>query len=254
MPTQTPPRTLGRRAGATALTAAFAAGAAWFGAPSALAAPGDGGDIRIHEVGVPFGVSKDDPRVCRFYLDAVNFDSLTSISYTIQPQPPLPNTAETSGTIALAGGAGHTDPLGLADGQYTLTWTVPGETAPPTPQPGTTRQKVFRVDCHHRGDRDIRDRDRDSAVADRDRDPGASDRGSGASDRGSGASDRGAGASDRDRDPGQAPRGGVHAGGGGLADTAGALSPVAGAAGVGLVAAAGVVYFRVTRRRPDGAA
>ncbi|GGZ92759.1 hypothetical protein ACFOOM_26755 [Streptomyces echinoruber] len=237
MPTQTPPRTLGRRAGATALTAVFAAGAAWFGAPSALAAPGDGGDIRIHEVGVPFGVSKDDPRVCRFYLDAVNFDSLTSISYTIQPQPPLPNTAETSGTIALAGGAGHTDPLGLADGQYTLTWTVPGETAPPTPQPGTTRQKVFRVDCHHREDRDIRDRDRDrdSAVAGRgrDRDPVASD---------------------RDRDPGQAPRGGVHAGGGGLADTAGALSPVAGAAGVGLVAAAGVVYFRVTRRRPDGAA
>ncbi|MFE9902498.1 hypothetical protein [Streptomyces achromogenes] len=46
----------------------------------------------------------------------------------------------------------------------------------------------------------------------------------------------------------------MHAGGGGLADRAAAYSPVAAAAGVGLVAVGAVVYVRLIRRRPHGAA
>jgi hypothetical protein len=218
MPTLTPPRIGRARAGATVvLTALAAAGASWVAAPTA-SAQGENGDIRIHRVGVPFGVSKDDPMVCRFYLDAVNFDVLPAVAYTITPQPPLPTSATVAGTIQLAGGAGHTDPLGLADGQYKVTWIVAG----------VPKEKVFRVNC-----RDGR-RDGDHGpgqIEDRQRGEGEW-----------GENDRGG------------PKGGVHAGGGGLVDTAAAFAPVTAAAAVGLVAVGGVVYVRLIRRRPDGAA
>ncbi|WNM34169.1 hypothetical protein RKE30_29255 [Streptomyces sp. Li-HN-5-11] len=236
MPTLTLPRALGPRVGAAAaFTALTAAGATWLAAPVA-AAPGDAGDIKIHRVGVPFGVSKDDPVVCRFYLDAENFGDLTTIQYTIQAQPPLPTSATITGTIALGlnSGAGHTDPLGLADGQYRLMWTI-----------GTTpKEKIFRVNCR-----------------DEDRHDGAQGPGSPIQDPGRGAEDPGRGNEDQhgqaapgkgDHDDG--PKGGVHAGGGGLARTADAFSPVTGAAAVGLVAVGGVVYLRLVRRRPHGAA
>ncbi|KUM83570.1 hypothetical protein OIE43_33525 [Streptomyces pseudovenezuelae] len=217
MPTLTLPRTFRVRAGATVvLTALAAAGASWVAAPTASAA-GENGDIRIHHVGVPFGVSKDDPRVCKFYLDAVNFDVLTTIAYTITPQPPLPTAATVAGTIQLAGGAGHTDPLGVADGQYKITWIVAG--AP--------KEKVFRVNCHD-GKRDAERRPGDQIEDQRE--------GGGWSKDSNG------------------PKGGVHAGGGGLVDTAAAFAPVTAAGAVGLVAVGGVAYFRMNRRRPNGAA
>ncbi|MFJ8535099.1 hypothetical protein [Streptomyces sp. NPDC093591] len=219
MPSLTPSRTFRARAGATVvLTALAAAGASWVAAPTA-SAQGENGDIRIHREGVPFGVSKDDPVVCRFYLDAVNFDILASIAYTITPQPPLPTAATVTGTIALAGGAGHTDVLGLADGQYKITWVVTGH--PP-------KEKVFRVRCHddrHDGHHGPRGHIEDHGH-----------------NEGWGRGDHGG------------PKGGVHAGGGGLVDTAAAYAPVTAAAAVGLVAVGGTVYVRRTRRRPDGAA
>ncbi|MFF4488534.1 hypothetical protein ACFY0F_18900 [Streptomyces sp. NPDC001544] len=262
MPTLTLPPALGTRLGAAALTVLSAAGATWLATPTAMA-QGEAGDIRIHRVGVPFGVSKDDPVVCRFYLDAVNFDSLPSVAYLIQAQPPLPTSATVTGTIALGpgSGAGHTDPLGLADGQYRLTWTAGN----------TPREKIFRVDCH-----DGRDAGRPGAPAD----PG----GNGAAANGAGgngfAGNQGA---DGNGDPGRiedhggndehggddhgrdaaagagghedgGPKGGVHAGGGGLVDTAAAYTPLTAAAAVGLVVVSGAVYLRLIRRRPHGAA
>ncbi|MEV6762071.1 hypothetical protein AB0N16_15760 [Streptomyces sp. NPDC051105] len=243
MPTLTLPRTTGPRAGATVvLTALAAAGASWVAAPNA-AAVGENGDIRIHRVGVPFGVSKDDPVVCRFYLDAVNFDVLPAIAYTITPQPPLPTAATVAGTIQLAGGAGHTDPLGLADGQYKLSWTVSG----------ALKEKVFRLNCH--------DGKQDGAQG-----PNGQNDPNGHNDQGgqngqSGPNGPNGQIEDNQRgdaawgqgDDHNGPQGGVHAGGGGLAGTA-AFSPVAAATAVGLVAASGVVYVRLIRRRPHGAA
>ncbi|MDO0928442.1 hypothetical protein QQY24_24640 [Streptomyces sp. TG1A-8] len=217
MPTLTVPRTLPRAGATVVLTTLAAAGVSWAAAPYARA-QGENGDIRVHRVGVPFGVSKDDPVVCRFYLDAVNFDVLPAITYTIQAQPPLPTAATVTGTIQLAGGAGHTDPLGLADGQYRITWVVAG--AP--------REKVFRVNCHD-GKQDG-GHDRNNQIEDHQR-----------ADTSWGQGD----------DP-NGPRGGVHAGGGGLIDTVGAFSPVAAAAAV--VAAGAAVYVRLVRRRPHGAA
>ncbi|MEV7505341.1 hypothetical protein [Streptomyces sp. NPDC093018] len=219
MPTRTFPRTAGTRAGATVvLTALAAAGASWVAAPTAMA-QGENGDIRVHRVGTPFGVSKDDPTVCRFYLDAVNFDILPVIAYTITPQPPLPTSATVTGTIQLAGGAGHTDPLGLADGQYRVTWTVAG----------ALKEKVFRVNCRENGNQGAPGQIDDHQQEHNDTSWGQSGDHSG-------------------------PQGGVHAGGGGLVDTAAAYSPVGAAAAVGLIAVGGAAYVRRNRRRPHGAA
>ncbi|MEU3547718.1 hypothetical protein [Streptomyces longwoodensis] len=217
MPTLTLPRPHGSRVGATVLLTALAASGASFLAAPAAVAQGEAGDIRVHREHVPFGVSKDDPLVCRFYLDAVNFDTLPTIAYTILAQPPLPTAATVTGTIPLAGGAGHTDPLGLADGQYKITWIVAG----------VPKEKVFRVNCHdgkregEQGPGEIQDKQADA----------------------------GWGQGEQD-----GPKGGVHAGGGGLVDTAAAYSPVAAAAGVGAVAVGAALYVRKTRRRTHGAA
>ncbi|GHF80474.1 hypothetical protein [Streptomyces thermodiastaticus] len=221
MPTLTP-RTLGSRVGATAaLTALTLAGATWLAAPVAKAAPGDAGDIRIHRVGVPYGVPKDDPVVCKFYLEAANFGELTTVGYTIQAQPPLPSSATVTGAIALGlnSGAGHTDEMTLADGQYRLTWTIGSN----------PKEKIFRVNCHQDG--------RHHGGSDRPTEDGHGEHG--------GAGEHGG--------P-YGPKGGVHAGGGGLVDTAQAFSPVAAAGAVGLVVTSTVAYLRLVRRRPRRAA
>jgi hypothetical protein len=254
MPTSMPPSALSARLGAAALTVLTAAGASLLATPAAVAAPGDGADIRIHNERVPYGVGKDDPTVCRFYLDAANFGEVTTVSYTITAQPPLPTAATVSGTISLAGGAGHTDTLGLADGRYTLQWTftpaLPGAT------PITPKAKVFSVDCHRRGHdrgqqgpnegpgRTIQDGREDGA-----REDGARDD-SGRDDSGR----EGAALAGEGGRPGGGPSGGVHAGGGGLVDTMQAYTPLSGAAAVGLVGVGGAVYVRRLRRRHDGAA
>jgi hypothetical protein len=220
MPTLMPP-SAGTRLSAAALTVLTAAGASWFAAPAAFAAPGDGADIRIHEEHVPYGVSKDDPEVCRFYLDAANFGDVASVSYTITAQPPLPTAATVSGTISLAGGAGHTDTLGLADGRYSLTWTFT-PTPPPGAVPVTPRQKIFTVDCHNRRGHDKGEQGPARTIE----------------DHGAAGGHEGGG-----------PKGGVHAGGGGLVDGVQSYSPLGAAAGVGLIAVGGAVYVRVQRRR-----
>ncbi|MEU0964589.1 hypothetical protein ABZ357_03785 [Streptomyces sp. NPDC005917] len=244
MPTLTLPRSAGSRAGATVvLSALAAAGASWVAAPNAVAL-GENGDIRLHHVGVPFGVSKDDPVVCRFYLDAVNFDVLPAIAYTITPQPPLPTAATVAGTIQLAGGAGHTDPLGLADGQYKITWTVAG----------ALKEKVFRLNCH--------DGKQDGAHGQNGPNGPNGPNGQNEQNGPNGQNVTNGQIEDNQRsdtgwgqgDDHSGPKGGVHAGGGGLVDRAAAFSPVAAAAAVGLVAASGVVYVRLIRRRPHGAA
>lgn len=222
MPTVTLPRPFGSRAGAAVvLTALAASGASWVAAPAAVA-QGENGDIRIHRAyperdgQMRYDGSKEDSVVCKFYLDAVNFDGLPTIAYTIVPQPPLPSAATTAGTIQLGGGAGHSEVLGLADGQYKLTWTA-----------GTLKEKVFRVKCPDKTNRahgpgQIEDHEQ-----------------------------RGDAAWGRDQN---GPRGGVHAGGGGLVDTAAGYTPVTAAAGVGVVAIGAAVYIRMMRRRNHGAA
>jgi hypothetical protein len=251
------PPALGSRLGVTALTVLAAAGFTCLSAPTAVAV-GEAGDIRIHREQVPPGVSKDDPVACRFYLDAANFGELTSVTYTIKARPPVTGTATVTGTILLTNGAGHTDTLGLAEGSYTLAWTLPAGTPPPT-------TKVFKIHCDEgrRGgnegpNRPITDDGREFGAANG---QGGGQNGAAQATGGREAGGRGAGGREGGAQGGGAwngekggPEGGVHAGGGGLADTSHAFTPLAATAAVGLVAVGGVAYVRLTRRRNHGAA
>ncbi|MFE9997905.1 hypothetical protein [Streptomyces avermitilis] len=248
---------LSRRAGAArtgaaaALAVLAAATTASIGAPVAFAAPGDEGELRIHRVGAPLGVPKDDSKVCRFYLDATNFDGAANVTYTIEAQPPLPNTATLTGTIILAAGVGRTEPLALPDGQYKLTWPVPPSTTAPQ------KEKIFRVDCREENEHGEKEYNGASGPQGGGYQGGDSQGGAGqggdSSSQGGGHESQGGGNSSSQGGE-DGPKGGVHAGGGGLADMTEAVSPVAATAAVGLVVAGGVTYFRLIRRRPHGAA
>ncbi|QOV39384.1 hypothetical protein IM697_13915 [Streptomyces ferrugineus] len=146
MPTTPLPRRAARLAAVAALTAALTPISGTPTAGAAPMAPGDNGTLKVHTApwdGVartPYGDAIDEPRVCRFYLDAANFETVTAVTWNIATQPPVPGGATLRGTLNLAGGVGHTEDLNLPDGQYRLTWTFPGMT-------GAERQKDFTVDC-----------------------------------------------------------------------------------------------------------
>ncbi|MGP4042982.1 hypothetical protein [Streptomyces sp. 2A115] len=203
MPLSSLPRSARARTGAAALTALTIAGTALLGAPAAFAAPGDNGDVKIHDaVKTPSSTNpRNDPKVCEFYLAAFNFDRAQTISWDIKPQPATSGSATLNGTLLLPTGAGRTpaetdvpNTLKLPDGQYKLTWKIVGGL-------GAGKHKVFKVDC---------------------------------------------------KTPPASPNGAVPAGGGGLAEPS--VSAVGAAAAVGLVGVSGFAYFRMLRRRPDGAA
>ncbi|MFG3281463.1 hypothetical protein [Streptomyces sp. NPDC048111] len=132
--TPTGPRT--RIAAVAALTLA---GTVLVAAP-AVAAPGDNGDVKIHAMGTKFTDQRNDPKVCGFYLDAFNFDTVQGITWQIATQPARAGGASLSGALQLTAGTGHTTPLTLPAGQYKLVWSIVGGK-------GAGKQKVFKVDC-----------------------------------------------------------------------------------------------------------
>jgi hypothetical protein len=123
------------------LFAALTAVAVLGTAPTAQAARGDNGTVKVHRTGVPVPDSRDNPTVCAFYLDAFKFDSARQVSWHVDqrwPNGTLPNVL--TGSITLAKGVGHTGTLGLLNGRYTIFWKVTGEK-------GKAKQKVFSVAC-----------------------------------------------------------------------------------------------------------
>ncbi|WP_234322741.1 hypothetical protein [Streptomyces sp. NRRL S-350] len=137
MSTTSPPLPPTRRL----LAAAGAALALTLGAgPAAFAAPGDNGDVKVHDSTTPVDSQNDDPKVCRFYLDAFNFDTVQLVSWTISQQPPTGTAQVLAGTIVLANGTGATQTYSLPDGHYKLDWTFVGES-------GSAKHKVFDVSC-----------------------------------------------------------------------------------------------------------
>ena len=104
-------------------------------------APGDNGDVKIHASTTPVNDTRNDPKVCVFYLDAFNFDGLQQVSWTINQQPPTGTAQVLSGAITLdQNGNGHTGDMTLPNGHYKMTWTFVGEH-------GRAKFKVFMVDC-----------------------------------------------------------------------------------------------------------
>lgn len=139
MTSSTSPYRLRTRTAAAGLAAVACGGTLLGTAVAASAAPGDNGDVKIHSSGTAPGDTRDDPRVCVFYLDALNFETMQSVTYSIVPQPTGPG-AGAAGSVTLVNGAGRTPDLRLSDGRYQLSWTFVGRT-------GAARQKAFQVDC-----------------------------------------------------------------------------------------------------------
>ncbi|MEU7294406.1 hypothetical protein AB0A76_14535 [Streptomyces exfoliatus] len=115
------------------------------GASSAVAAPGDNGDVKVHKFTTPNSSQVNEPHVgCPFRLAAFNFDGLQSLHYEIFPQPGEPGNEDASvrsGNISVnANGDGATGPIHLKSGMYKVEWTWEG-------QQGAAKQKVFRVTC-----------------------------------------------------------------------------------------------------------
>lgn len=140
MPASPLSRSVGARTGAAALTAIALAGTALLGAPAAFAAPGDNGDVKIHAETTSPTDQRNEPKVCKFYLAAFNFDVAQGITWVIEPQPAASASATLNGALTLSSGTGYTDTLALPDGQYKLTWKIVGGT-------GAGKHKVFKVDC-----------------------------------------------------------------------------------------------------------
>jgi hypothetical protein len=105
-----------------------------------MSAPGDNGDVKIHSVGTFFTDERDEPHVCRFYLDAFNFDTVQRISWVISQQPPTGHAEVKSGSMTLANGAGTSAVMSLPAGHYKLVWNFTGEH-------GAAKFKVFWSDC-----------------------------------------------------------------------------------------------------------
>ncbi|GAA4926067.1 hypothetical protein ACFPM3_09655 [Streptomyces coeruleoprunus] len=198
----------------TAVAGVALGGIALGAAPAAVAAPGDNGDVKIHSTTTLPSNLRNDPKVCKFYLAAFNFDTLQAVSYSIVPQPMRAGDASLQGGITLSTGTGHTEELTLPDGMYRLTWTFTGAT-------GTGKVKVFQVDCDGNGN-------------------GASNGNGNGGGNGDGH--------------GKRPHGGVGAGGGGMAETADDSSSfgVGAALAAGLAGTAGLILVR-RRRRANGA-
>ncbi|WP_231626932.1 hypothetical protein [Streptomyces apocyni] len=137
-------RTTARTTVRTTIAGLALAGVTLAGAPAAVAAPGDNGDVKIHKEGTPTDDPRNEPKVCKFYLAAFNFDTLQEVTWEIVPQPMKNDGASLDGSITLATGTGHTDTLTLPNGMYKLTWTFEGAS-------GAGKMKVFQVDCPPNG-------------------------------------------------------------------------------------------------------
>jgi LPXTG-motif cell wall-anchored protein len=113
-------------------------------APAAHATPpGDNGTVKIHDASTDEELTRNEPHVCAFYLDAFGFDGGQKVDWHIDAIPPSENKGETveSGVLTLDGeGHGRTEDLSLADGHYKLFWKFEGEK-------GSAKHKVFWSDC-----------------------------------------------------------------------------------------------------------
>ncbi|HZE41182.1 MAG TPA: hypothetical protein VE172_20475 [Stackebrandtia sp.] len=110
-------------------------------AEPASAAPGDNGDIKVHQSTTSTDDERNEPQVCVFYFDAFHFDGLQQLEWTISQHPPTGTAQVNQGSIRLdSDGHGYTTNMELPDGHYEVDWTWQGKD-------GAPKTKLFTVDC-----------------------------------------------------------------------------------------------------------
>ncbi|MFJ1928250.1 hypothetical protein [Streptomyces sp. NPDC088131] len=209
-------RTRSVRVGGAAVAAVAIAGATLAGASAAYAAPGDSGNIDVRSVGWN-SRGHDGVEVCKFVLNASNFESFPAVPWTITAQPPTVPPGDTlQSTLPLVNGSARSQEYLLPEGTYQLVWIVPAG----------PKQKSFRVDCSKPANN------------------------GGRADRG----DRDSSASGAESNY-EKPSGGVPAGGGGVPDMTNLSSDsdwsvgTTAALAAGTVGAAGLIMVRRSARR-----
>jgi hypothetical protein len=105
---------------------------------------GNNGDVKIHDVDTSKQDHRNEPHVCRFYIEGFNFDGSSSGTWRIEGWAPTGSGVASSGTWGPSNTSGSwwTGDMTLASGHYKL---FAKQTAPNTI--GGEKQKVFWVDC-----------------------------------------------------------------------------------------------------------
>ncbi len=79
-----------------------------------MAAPGNKGDLKVHEFGTPSGTESNDPKVCAFNIEGFSFDPSVSGFINVDPQGGSLPVGVASGPYSF----GPTDASGYAQTQY----------------------------------------------------------------------------------------------------------------------------------------
>ncbi len=106
--------------------------------------PGNNGTVKIHDANTAVEDMRNEPHVCRFYVDGFKFDDLSSGQWWIESWPPTGNRTEVRREAWTANGQGdwHSGVQTLPDGHYKLYAKQQNEATP-----GGNKQKVFWVEC-----------------------------------------------------------------------------------------------------------
>ncbi|MFI6156451.1 LPXTG cell wall anchor domain-containing protein [Kitasatospora sp. NPDC051170] len=114
-------------------------------------APGNNGTVKIHNAGTGEEDTRNEPKVCSFYLDSFGFDPGQVVLWEIHRKDGGKETVAKVGLIpVLANGHVRTEDIHLPDGMYKLYWgsveMVDGK-MPANPRVNNPKHKVFKVDC-----------------------------------------------------------------------------------------------------------
>ena len=106
--------------------------------------PGNNGTVKIHDADTAVEDMRNEPHVCRFYVDGFKFDNSSSGQWWIESWPPTGNRTEVRREAWTANGQGdwHSGVQTLPDGHYKLYAKQQNEATP-----GGNKQKVFWVEC-----------------------------------------------------------------------------------------------------------
>ncbi len=106
--------------------------------------PGNNGTVKIHDADTAVEDMRNEPHVCRFYVDGFKFDNSSSGQWWIESWPPTGNRTEVHREAWTANGQGdwHSGVQTLPDGHYKLYAKQQNEATP-----GGNKQKVFWVEC-----------------------------------------------------------------------------------------------------------
>lgn len=106
--------------------------------------PGNNGTVKIHDADTSVEDMRNEPHVCRFYVDGFKFDNNSSGQWWIQSWPPTGDRTEVKRESWKADGKGdwHSGIQTLPNGHYKLFAKQQNEATP-----GGNKQKVFWVEC-----------------------------------------------------------------------------------------------------------